>query len=127
MRSLEAWIAKEVDAIAIALYNEGAVEPLFRKAAEKGIPVFLFNSPVATNPYYVAASGYDQSDGGRAQAQWIGDNYKDKGEVQIGILEGLPGPHTSQRMKGFDEIIAKSIRILKSFPSNLPDGSDPKV
>jgi ribose transport system substrate-binding protein len=119
VRSLEAWIAKDVDAIAIALYNEGAVEPLFRKAAEKGIPVFLFNSPVANNPYYVSDIGYDQSDGGRAQAQWIVDHYKDKGEVKIAILEGLPGPHTSQRMKGFNEVIEKypNFKIVAKQPA----------
>ncbi|WP_244552643.1 sugar ABC transporter substrate-binding protein [Bradyrhizobium sp. Ghvi] len=119
VRTMEAWINERVDAIAVALYNEGALEPLIRRATEAGIPVFLFNSPVADDPYYVSDIGYDQSDGGRAQAQWIVDNYKDKGEVKIAVLEGLPGPHTAQRMKGFNEVLSKypNLKIVAKQPA----------
>ncbi|MBB4380374.1 sugar ABC transporter substrate-binding protein [Bradyrhizobium sp. SBR1B] len=119
VRAMEAWINERVDAIAVALYNEGALEPLIRRATEAGIPVFLFNSPVADDPYYVSDIGYDQSDGGRAQAQWIVDNYKDKGEVKIAVLEGLPGPHTAQRMKGFNEVLSKypNLKIVAKQPA----------
>lgn len=119
VRTMEAWINEHVDAIAVALYNEGALEPLIRRATDAGIPVFLFNSPVADDPYYVSDIGYDQSDGGRAQAQWIVDHYKDKGEVKIAILEGLPGPHTAQRMKGFNEVISKyqNLKIVAKQPA----------
>ncbi|THK36672.1 sugar ABC transporter substrate-binding protein [Ensifer sp. MPMI2T] len=118
IRAMEAWINDGVDAISVALYNEGALLPSIRRATEAGIPVFLFNSPVADNPYYVSDIGYDQSDGGRAQAQWLVDTYGDK-EVKIGILEGLPGPHTSQRMKGFNEIISKhpNFKIVAQQPA----------
>ncbi|MBB4402770.1 MULTISPECIES: sugar ABC transporter substrate-binding protein [Rhizobium/Agrobacterium group] len=118
IRTMEAWINDGVDAIAVALYNEGALLPSIRRATEAGIPVFLFNSPVADNPYYVSDIGYEQSDGGRAQAQWLVDTYGDK-EVKVGILEGLPGPHTSQRMKGFNEIIEKypNFKIVAKQPA----------
>nr|WP_085995070.1 sugar ABC transporter substrate-binding protein [Rhizobium giardinii] len=118
IRTMEAWINDGVDAIAVALYNEGALLPSIRRATEAGIPIFLFNSPVADNPYYVSDIGYDQSDGGRAQAQWLVDTYGDK-EVKLGILEGLPGPHTSQRMKGFNEIISKhpNFKIVAQQPA----------
>ncbi|WP_429818056.1 sugar ABC transporter substrate-binding protein [Ensifer sp. B1-9] len=118
IRTMEAWINDGVDAIAVALYNEGALLPSIRRATEVGIPVFLFNSPVADNPYYVSDIGYDQADGGRAQAQWMVDTYGDK-ELNVGILEGLPGPHTSQRMKGFNEIISKhpNFKIVAQQPA----------
>ncbi|MFV0254470.1 MAG: sugar ABC transporter substrate-binding protein [Beutenbergiaceae bacterium] len=105
VRSIESWIAQDYDAIVVALYNESALEPLFQKATDKGIPIFTFNSPIVCSPYVVADIGYDQSEGGRAQAQWIVDTYGDE-EKNIAILEGLPGPHTSERMRGFEEVMA---------------------
>lgn len=119
VRSVEAWISQGYDAIAIALYNENALEPLFKKASEKGIPIFTFNSPVVCSPYYVSNIGYDQSEGGRAQAQWIVDHYKNKGTVKIAMLEGLPGPHTSERMRGFNSVISKypNLKVVASQPA----------
>lgn len=105
VRSVESWIAQDYDAIVVALYNESALEPLFEKAAEKDIPVFVFNSPIVCSEYVVSDIGYDQSEGGRAQAQWIVDTYGDAPQ-KVAILEGLPGPHTAERMRGFEEVMA---------------------
>ncbi|WP_460798688.1 sugar ABC transporter substrate-binding protein [Microbacterium sp. GXF0217] len=104
VRSVESWISQDYDAIVVALYNESALEPLFKKAAEKGIPVFTFNSPIVCSSYVVSDIGYDQSEGGKAQAEWIVDHYGDE-ETNVAILEGLPGPHTSERMRGFEEVM----------------------
>lgn len=104
VRSVESWISQGYDAIVVALYNESALEPLFQKAAEKDIPIFVFNSPIVCSSYVVSDIGYDQSEGGRAQAQWIVDKYGSE-EKNIAVLEGLPGPHTSERMRGFEEVM----------------------
>lgn len=104
VRSVESWISQDYDAIVVALYNESALEPLFQKAAERNIPVFTFNSPIVCSSYVVSDVGYDQSEGGRAQAQWIVDHYGSE-QKNVAILEGLPGPHTSERMRGFEEIM----------------------
>ncbi|MFC4508280.1 MULTISPECIES: sugar ABC transporter substrate-binding protein [Streptomyces] len=119
VRSVEAWISQGYDAIAVALYNENALEPLFKKASAKGIPIFTFNSPVVCSPYYVSNIGYDQSEGGRAQAQWIVDHYKNKGTVKIAMLEGLPGPHTSERLRGFNAVLSKypDLKVVTSQPA----------
>lgn len=104
VRSVESWISQGYDAIVVALYNESALEPLFQKAAERGIPVFVFNSPIVCSSYVVSDVGYDQSEGGRAQAKWLVDHYGSKNK-NVAVLEGLPGPHTSERMRGFEEVM----------------------
>lgn len=102
VRSIESWISQDYDAIVVALYNENALEPLFQKAAERGIPVFVFNSAIVCSPEVVSDIGYNQSDGGRAQAKWIVDHYGSE-QKNIAVLEGLPGPHTSERLRGLEE------------------------
>ncbi|WP_426007246.1 sugar ABC transporter substrate-binding protein [Paenarthrobacter sp. NyZ202] len=102
VRSVESWISQDYDAIAVALYNESALEPLFKKAAERGIPVFVFNSAIVCSSYIVSDIGYNQADGGRAQAKWIVDHYGTE-EKEIAVLEGLPGPHSSERLRGLED------------------------
>lgn len=119
IRIVEGWINDRVDAIAVTIYNEGAMLPTFKRATEAGIPIFAFCSPIVNNPYYVSDVGYDQADGGRAQAQWLVNTYGDK-KIKVAVLEGLPGPHTSSRMNGFNEIISKhpNIQIVARQPAN---------
>jgi ribose transport system substrate-binding protein len=102
VRSIESWISQDYDAIVVALYNENALEPLFQKAAERGIPVFVFNSAIVCSPEVVSDIGYNQSEGGRAQAKWIVDHYGSE-QKNIAVLEGLPGPHSSERLRGLEE------------------------
>lgn len=122
VRIMESWIAsKKVDVIAIAVRNEGSLDPLFKQATEAGIPILLFNSPEVSNPYYVSNIGYDQAEGGRVQAEWVGQHYKDAGQVNAGFVLGSPTDvFTKKRMEGFNEVIAKypNIKIVDQQAGN---------
>jgi len=104
-------------ALAVCAADDQAMTPLYKKAAEKGIPVFLFNTPMlpTLNPYYVSNVGYDQREAGRLIGLWLVQHAGDK-PTNVAILEGLPGLQNAERLRGFKEGIAahENIRIIAS-------------
>lgn len=122
MNIVESWIQQDYDAIAIATANDQAMTPAFREAAKKGIPIFIFNTPIAmsVNPYYVSNVGYSQYEGGRLAGLWLLKNYEDK-PTNLVVIEGLPGgPHNIARMAGFKEAMkdSKNIKVIASQPAD---------
>lgn len=118
---VEGWIQQGIDAIAICTANDNAMESIFAKAAEKGIPVFEFNMPVvaSTNPYYISNIGYDQKEAGKAIGEWMVKTFKDQ-PTNIAVLEGLPGVHNTERYGGFKEAIKDhaNLKIVASQPAD---------
>jgi ribose transport system substrate-binding protein len=121
MNIVETWVQQGYDAIGICTANDQAMTPIYKKAAEKGIPVFVFNTPVpmSVNPYYVSNVGYDQHEAGRLIGLWLIKNFGDK-PTNLVIIEGLPGVHNTERMSGFKEGIAgnNNIKIIASQPGD---------
>lgn len=121
VRIVENWITQGIDAICVSLSNESSLDPLMKQASEAGIPIFVFNSPEATNSYYVSNIGYDQTEGGRVMARWVGEHYKDAGDINAGFIIGVPGDiYTRMRMAGFNEVIAEypNIHIIDEQAGN---------
>ena len=118
---VESWVNQGIDAIAICSANDQAMTPIYKAAAEKGIPVFVFNTPVpmSVNPYYVSNVGYNQREAGRLDGLWLLAKYGDK-PVNLVIIEGLPGVHNTERLAGFKEAIAShdNIKIVASQPGD---------
>jgi len=118
---VEGWIQQGIDVIAIATANDNAMEPVFAKAAEKGIPIFEFNMPVvaSTNPYYISNVGYDQREAGKAIGEWMVNAFKDQ-PTNIAVLEGLPGVHNTERYGAFKEAIKDhpNLKIVASQPAD---------
>jgi len=121
MNIVEGWVQQGFDAIAICSANDQAMTPIYKKAAEKGIPVFVFNTPVpmSVNPYYVSNVGYDQDEAGRLMGLWLVQNFGSK-PTNLAILEGLPGVHNTERMKGFKKAIdgTPNIKVAASQPAD---------
>jgi len=121
MNIVETWVQQGYDAIGICSANDQAMTPIYKRAAEKGIPVFVFNTPVpmSVNPYYVSNIGYDQHEAGRLMGLWLIKNFGDK-PTNLVIIEGLPGVHNKERLAGFKEGIAgnENIKILASQPGD---------
>jgi ribose transport system substrate-binding protein len=117
----EAWIEQGFDAIAVCTANAQALKPIVKKAVEKGIPVFEFNQPRVpspTYPYIVSNVGYSQYEAGYSIGKAMVEQYKDRDEVKLAILEGLPGVHNTQRLGGFNDAIKGSnINIVASQPA----------
>jgi len=95
--------------------------PIYEKAAQAGIPIFMFNMPVALseNPYYVANVGYDQYEAGRLMGLYVAETYGKK-PTNLVIIEGLPGVHNQQRLAGFKAGLGDNpnIKIVASQPGD---------
>ena len=118
---IEGWLQTGIDAIVICTANDGAMEPVFKQAAEKGVPVFEFNQPISSsiNPYYVANVGYDQYSAGYAIGEWMVNSFGND-PTKIAVLEGLPGVHNTERYGGFKDAIAghDNLNIVASQPAD---------
>ena len=118
---VEGWIQQGYDAIAICAISDQALTPVYKAAAAKGIPVFIFNTPVpmSVNPYYVSNIGYDQHEAGRLIGLWLGQHFGDK-PTNVAVIEGLPGVHNDQRLGGFKDAIQgnPNLKIVASQPAD---------
>jgi ribose transport system substrate-binding protein len=94
-------LTQDVDAIIFGTHDEGAAAPLLKQAVEKGIAVVMVNSDIANFPTPIhGVVGYAQRKGTHKIAEWaiakIGNS-----PVKVGIIEGQPGYHSTERVGGF--------------------------
>jgi ribose transport system substrate-binding protein len=118
MKMLLDVMTQEVDAIILSTHDENAAAPLVKQAIDKGIAVVIVNSDIASFPTPVnAVVGYGQRKGtfnlGEYAAKMV--NYK----ANVGVLEGLPGYHSTERIGGFLDAFAKypDMKIVASLPT----------
>jgi len=118
MKMLLDVMTQEVDAIILSTHDENAAAPLVKQAIDKGIVVVIVNSDIASFPTPVnAVVGYGQRKGtfnlGEYAAKMV--NYK----ANVGVLEGLPGYHSTERIGGFLDAFAKypDMKIVASLPT----------
>ncbi|PSL15368.1 sugar ABC transporter substrate-binding protein [Shimia abyssi] len=96
-------LTQDVDAIIFGTHDEFAAAPLLRKAVDQGIAVLMINSDIPDFPTPIhGVVGYSQRNGTRAMADWVVDTYGDQ-TVKVGIIEGQPGYHSTERVGGFLE------------------------
>lgn len=94
-------LTQEVDAIIFGTHDEFAAAPLIKKAVDAGIAVLMINSDIANFPTPIhGVVGYSQRNGTHAMADWAIENYGDD-PVRVGIIEGQPGYHSTERVGGF--------------------------
>lgn len=112
-------LTQEVDAIILSTHDEVAAAPLVEQATDAGVAVVIVNSDIADFPTPVhGVVGYQQ----RAGTLKIGDYAIELvgGEAKIGIIEGLPGYHSTERIGGFLDAIADEpgMEVVASLPGN---------
>ena len=111
-------ITQDVDAIILSTHDEAAAAPLVKQAVDKGTAVVIVNSDIANFPTPVhAVVGYSQ----RSGTHKIGDYLKSKSgdkPLQVGVIEGLPGYHSTERVGGFLDAIKdnKDFEVVASIP-----------
>ena len=94
-------LTQDVDAIIFGTHDEFAAAPLLKKAVQQGIAVFMINSDIPNFPTPIhGVVGYSQRKGTRKIAEWAIKNYGDKPH-KVGIIEGQPGYHSTERVGGF--------------------------
>ena len=107
-----------VDAIILSTHDEGAAAPLVQRAVEQGIAIIIVNSDIADFPTAVhGVVGYHQRGGTFEQGQYLIDLVG--GEAKVGVLEGLPGYHSTERIGGFLDAFADEpgMEIVTSLPT----------
>jgi ribose transport system substrate-binding protein len=111
-------IIRNVDAIILSTHDEQAAAPLVKKAVESGIMVIIVNSDIRNFPSPVhGVVGYSQRNGTEKLGRYAIEKY---GSAKVGLIEGLPGYHSTERIGGFVDAIKgnSSFEVLASVNGN---------
>jgi ribose transport system substrate-binding protein len=111
-------ITQDVDAIILSTHDEAAAAPLVKQAADKGIAVVIVNSDIANFPTPVhAVVGYSQRKGTKKIGEYLISKSGEK-PVKVGVIEGQPGYHSTERVGGFLDAIKenKNYEVVASVP-----------
>lgn len=109
-------ITQDVDAIILSTHDEAAAAPLVTRAVESGIAVVIVNSDIGNFPTPVhAVVGYSQRKGTHKMGEYLVEKAGGE-EMQVGVIEGLPGYHSTERVGGFLDGIegADNIEVVAS-------------
>jgi ribose transport system substrate-binding protein len=118
MKMIQDVMLQGVDAIILSTHDEKAAAPLVQQAIDKGIAVVLVNSDIKSFPTGVnGVVGYGQRNGTRALGEYIAK--KVNGKANVGVLEGQPGWHSTERVGGFLDAFKAfpDMKIIASLPT----------
>lgn len=100
-------IQRGVDGIIFHTHNNAAVAPLVKQASDQGIAVVIVNQDIPTFPAPVnGVVGYKERKTDRKMGQYAVKLAG--GKAKIGVIEGLPGYDSTERVDGFLEGIKGS-------------------
>ena len=114
IKAIRSFIAQKVDVIAFAPVVTTGWDTVLLEAKRAKIPVILTDRSIETKDpsLYVTMIGSDFTEEGRKAAQWLLENYKGKGDVNIVELQGTVGSAPAiERKKGFEEVIKTDPRF----------------
>jgi ribose transport system substrate-binding protein len=117
MGMLQDVLVRDVDAVILSTHDEQAAAPLVRQITDEGIPVIIVNSDIADFPTPIhAVVGYVQRAGTHKLGEYTMETFGT--EHKIGLIEGLPGYHSTERIGGFVDAIdgVESMEIVASLP-----------
>lgn len=120
LKIIEDVITEKVDAIDICCTDNKTIAAAVQKANAAKIPVVIFNSLSKVEGADVYAYvGYDQKKAGAEIADYVGTKYKDK-QMNVAVLEGIPGVFTDERKGGFEDEAKKysNIKIIATQPAD---------
>jgi ribose transport system substrate-binding protein len=111
-------ITRKVDAMILSTHDEAAAAPLVKQAVDSGIAVIIVNSDIANFPTPVhGVVGYSQRKGTHKIGEYFLEKQGGK-PAKVGIIEGLPGYHSTERVGGFRDAVEgkPGIEIKASIP-----------
>ncbi len=114
IKAIRSYIAQKVDVIAFAPVVTTGWDTVLKEAKAAKIPVILTDRNIDTKDpsLYVTMIGSDFTEEGQKAAQWLLDNYKKPGDVNIVELQGTVGSAPAiDRKKGFEEVIKTDPRF----------------
>jgi len=120
MQIVDDVITQGVDGIILCAINTDAIVASVRNANEANIPVVMFNIPAELEGGVDVASYviYNQYEAAKIVAGHVANVMG--GEAIIGVVEGLPGLHTTERLAGFTDGVAAhpGLSIVATQPGN---------
>jgi ribose transport system substrate-binding protein len=111
-------LTQDVDAIILSTHDENAAAPLVKQAVEQGIAVIIVNSDIPNFPTPVhGVVGYSQRRGTYKEGMYAIGMFQ--GEAIVGVLEGLPGYHSTERIGGYLDAFADfpGMQVVASLPT----------
>ncbi len=117
MGMLQDVISQGVDIIILSTHDEAAAAPLVKQAVDQGIEVVIVNSDIQAFPTPVhAVVGYNQRNGTTKMGEYVSMKLADEA-VKVGIIEGQPGWHSTERIGGFTDVIGSksNFEVLSSL------------
>ena len=113
-------ITRGVDAIILSTHDEHAAAPLVKQAIDQGIEVVIVNSDILDFPTPVhGVVGYSQRNGTHKEGDYAIKLMGDK-QINVGIIEGQPGYHSTERCGGFLDAISgrSNFKVVSSLPGD---------
>ncbi|MBN1963097.1 MAG: sugar ABC transporter substrate-binding protein, partial [Anaerolineae bacterium] len=111
-------LTQGVDAIILSTHDENAAAPLVERAIESGVAVIIVNSDIANFPTPVhGVVGYSQRGGTFNLGLYAAGMMH--GVAEVGVLEGLPGYHSTERIGGFMDAFSTfpQMHVVASLPT----------
>lgn len=111
-------LTQDVDAIIFGTHDEFAAAPLIEKAVNQGVAVLMINSDIPNFPTPIhGVVGYSQRNGTHKIADWAIETYG-ANPLKVGIIEGQPGYHSTERVGGFLDGIEgnENFEVVVSIP-----------
>jgi len=118
MKMLQDVQTQGVDAIILSTHDENAAAPLVEQIVNAGIAVIIVNSDIASFPTPVnAVVGYPQRKGTTSLGEYAAQMVN--GVAKVGVLEGLPGYHSTERIGGFLDAFANypEMEVVATLPT----------
>jgi ribose transport system substrate-binding protein len=109
-------ITRGVDMIILSTHDEHAAAPLVKQAVDQGIEIIIVNSDIPDFPTPIhGVVGYHQRNGTKKIGRYAEKLMQGK-QVVVGLIEGQPGYHSTERVGGFVDII-KTLNNFKIVSS----------
>ena len=111
-------ITRGVDAIILSTHDEAAAAPLVERAVDQGIAVIIVNNDIPNFPSPVhGVVGYSQRRGTYKMGMYVAGMFG--GEAKVGVLEGQPGYHSTERIGGYLDALSQfpGMEIVASLPT----------
>ncbi|NLZ63176.1 MAG: substrate-binding domain-containing protein [Lentisphaerae bacterium] len=114
---IENLLVRDIDALVVMAQEPGPITKVCQRAKEQGVYLVVVSNPLEERCEDVFVNGDNRSFGwaaGEAIGEILG------GEGTVLVLEGIPCPINTERVSGFNQVLAEKfprIRILDSQPA----------
>ncbi len=108
-------VVRGIDALVIVSQEPGPITPACQRAHDKGVYTVVVSNPMEEPCQDLFVNG-DNRNLGEQAARAIGSLIGGKGDILV--MEGIPCPINTDRVNGFNDILAKEFPEIKVLESN---------